>query len=232
MPNAGTLSKEDAEALLLLLETPSDFTIKVKLDTQEVVVVNKHAAAPAEPFLVMTVRIAQAMIADSDGMAPAIDHAKKQFQHALDLWQTCSDEEEDVMPLPKGKELSIQDMNTLKTRKLSVATKLYQPVLGSSPNSRYFVVGVNQKFKVAARIKDHAVSIRVEGPGLQSAETRSYMESLGFENLQSGSYGSVHVNCQGVGQPAKMIGSVLLALSNEWKTGLPDIEKLESAHGA
>lgn len=86
--------------------------------------------------------------------------------------------------------------------KLAKATALHQPVRGSSADSRYFVVAMDDNVKVAARLKASgesgpmAVSIRVEGAGLDDVDAN--LKALGFK--RSGEYASIHVNSDGGGK--------------------------------
>ena len=47
---------------------------------------------------------------------------------------------------------------------LRTASQMYQPVKGSSPGSRYFVVAANQDLRIAAKWESGALAICIEGP--------------------------------------------------------------------
>jgi hypothetical protein len=75
------------------------------------------------------------------------------------------------------------------TTPLATAKGLYRPVKGSTPNSRYFLVADMGGLKMAARIKDNKLSLRVEGTDFE--KNKKLLGSLGLD--VSGTYASTHV---------------------------------------
>jgi hypothetical protein len=71
---------------------------------------------------------------------------------------------------------------------LADAEGLYRPVRGSSPGTIYHLIGVWPTMKMAARLKDSSVSLRVEGKP-NPAQSKALKE-LGFD--QKGDYWSSH----------------------------------------
>lgn len=119
----------------------------------------------------------------------------------------------------------IEKMTEAEPVKLATATKLYQPVRGSGASSRYFVIGIStdQQFIVGCRIGTNGkVSIRVEGPGLESEDARLHLKAVGFSNVDE-AYGSFHVGADTAILQAKAIGATLLGITTGWATPLPDV---------
>jgi len=79
----------------------------------------------------------------------------------------------------------ITKMFTAPTVTMIKATKLYQPVSGTSSGSRYFIIALSPAIKVAARWKKgHAsegLALRVEGPGLSDPHTVTVLEQIGLD---------------------------------------------------
>lgn len=118
-------------------------------------------------------------------------------------------------------------LKTAKTVKLSEATHMYQPVQGTSKNSRYFVVGISSEIKVAARLKGNAVSIRLEGPALSKASFKTALEVAGINGGTNGVYASMHIDTPDTVTATKAVGSVLSALPVEWQTPMPSVGHLQ-----
>ena len=110
--------------------------------------------------------------------------------------------------------------------KLNAATKLYQPVKGSSQGSIYFCVGItlDNSLKIGARIKsDFSVSVRVEGDVLNH---KSAIEGAGI-TVQNEHYGSVHLSSGGSPIMAgRIIGSLLAGIGLDYRTQVPKVSYL------
>jgi hypothetical protein len=85
------------------------------------------------------------------------------------------------------------------------ADALYQPVLGTSSGSVYYVVALLKDLNMACRIKNSTVSFRVEGSGLQKMKVG--LADLGFKVKDD--YGSVHFSISDMNLAAKTFGAVL-----------------------
>jgi len=124
-------------------------------------------------------------------------------------WPECTDTE-----IKTGQQVLLRD-----------ATRMYQPVKGTSPGTRYYMIGASKELRVAARWhsgKQH-LSIRVEGPDLPK-----WKAVLAQSNFKvNADYASMHVH----GDPVlmrKTMGSVLLALGT-METPIPDPERIVEA---
>jgi len=122
------------------------------------------------------------------------------------------------------------DPKALKTAtpiKLRDATRMYEPVKGSSPNSRYFLVAANQDLRIAARYKGTSLSVRIEGPGWEKHSTS--IQACGFDNVQlAQGYASLHLH---VGDPViagKALGAILLGLGIPLETPLPELKVIRN----
>jgi hypothetical protein len=114
------------------------------------------------------------------------------------------------------------EMMNAEPVKLRDATQMYQPVRGSSPNSRYFLVGANEHLRIAARFKGGSLSVRIEGPEWE--QHKEQISSCGFDNisLQKG-YASLHLAVANPTVAAKALGAVLLGLGVTLTTPLPEL---------
>jgi hypothetical protein len=118
-------------------------------------------------------------------------------------------------------------LKTAATVKLSEATQMYQPVKGTSSHSRYFVVGISEGIKVAARLKGKSLSIRIEGSDLNNTSFVNAMNAVGISSGSKGVYASMHVDAPDPITATKAVGSVLSALPVQWKTPMPSVGHLQ-----
>jgi hypothetical protein len=107
--------------------------------------------------------------------------------------------------------------------KLEDATALYQPVFGTDPTSKYFVVGIADGLKIAARVQNSNVSIKVVGPRIKDLTKK--LTDLGFSGKEAGHW-SAHITCSHT-TPEKLIGAVLLGLGVPFETGIPQVSVIE-----
>jgi len=105
------------------------------------------------------------------------------------------------------------------------ATLLYQPVKGSSANSRYFCIGRTQQVNVGARYKGTHLSLRAEGN--LTTIIRSRLSLLGFEE-KPGDYMSVHVLVDNDLIAGKVIGAVLVGLGMRLLTPIPIVTDIKN----
>jgi hypothetical protein len=107
------------------------------------------------------------------------------------------------------------------------ADKLYQPVYGTSSNSRYYLVAGNEEIKVAARYCDGSLSVRIEGPQLNKHLHR--VKEVGFDQKPGDQkpYASIHLSVTNDVVAAKALGALLLGLGVELRTKMPDIKVLK-----
>src|SRR4051812_25966190 len=110
---------------------------------------------------------------------------------------------------------------------LGVATALYQPVRGTSPESVYVVVGLSSDAKVAAKIKNNSISIRVEGPnGVLSNKVITAFAAQGLQ-AKKDKYLSGHFTCENV-STERVLGAVLIASGIKFTTPIPDVSIVKS----
>lgn len=89
---------------------------------------------------------------------------------------------------------------------LANATKLYEPVSGSSINSTYYVVALGDGINIAVRYQSDRLSVRVEG-----AKIETYADSLVACGLsyKKGVYASAHYQALDHIIAVKTIGAIL-----------------------
>lgn len=121
-------------------------------------------------------------------------------------------------------------MNSDPVIPLLQALSLYQPVRGTSSDSRYFVVGIGEKVKIACRLMANTASIRVEGPGLSDSAIQARLESSGFG--MGANHASLHVKVTDPFQFAKVVGSILGLLGDLIGSPVPNLMLVASASGA
>lgn len=115
----------------------------------------------------------------------------------------------------------ISKLHTAPTKSLTSATHMYQPVTGTSANSRYYLVAANKELQVAARWRpgDVALSVRVEGLGF--LKHQDAIQKAGLDN--KGTYASVHVGCADPVLARKTLGSILFGIGEPMETPMPDL---------
>jgi hypothetical protein len=101
------------------------------------------------------------------------------------------------------------------------ATALYQRVKGSSPDSIYYVVGLCATLKAAVRLKNNAISFRVEGAIDSHAES---LVAAGFK--LHGKYASMHLQTEDKALAKKSVGALLASMSVPFTTPMPQLDQL------
>lgn len=119
-------------------------------------------------------------------------------------------------------ECTDEEIKSAPAVQLRYAKRLYQPVKGTSANSRYFMIAAKPGLRVAARWskKSGQLSVRVEGDDLNAHKT--HLKDIGMDI--KGDYASLHINVNPI-LAKKTVGSLLLALG-DLETGIPNIEKV------
>lgn len=107
------------------------------------------------------------------------------------------------------------------------ATKLYQPVRGTSVDARYYVIGISKEgIKVAIKNPSSSISVRVEYEHDIPATVVSALGHFGISlkgNYMSGHFSMSHST------PTRFVGALLMDMGLEWITPLPNVKLLESA---
>jgi len=108
--------------------------------------------------------------------------------------------------------------------KLIDATKMYQPVEGTSSGSTYHCIAIAGLLKFAARRKGQDLSIRVEGPVEKFADE---LVAAGFNDtyLPKG-YTSVHFHGVDDMLAQRALGAVLMGTGLEFATPIPHLHEI------
>lgn len=123
------------------------------------------------------------------------------------------------LPFPEEK------MKTAPLTKLRDANQMYQPVLGTSAGSRYYLVAANKDLRVAARYMPHKLSIRIEGPGFSKYAPQ--IKNAGIEVHGGKEYASIHLDVGSDQTMAnKTLGAILLGLGVPLETPFPQLKKI------
>jgi ribosomal protein L7/L12 len=116
----------------------------------------------------------------------------------------------------------LKEMETAPTVKLRDANRMYQPVKGTSGNSRYFMVAASKDVRVAVRYSGSALSIRIEGPNWQ--KWKANISSAGFDTISAEKdYASVHLNVEDEMTANKSLGAVLMGIGAPFETMFPQL---------
>ena len=124
----------------------------------------------------------------------------------------------------------LSEIKTTKALPLVFATKLYQPVKGSSKGSRYFVAGISPELRVAARYQGGSLSVRVEGENWEAH--KSLVDDVGLDLANKGNYASAHMPINDPVLAAKTLGCILAGLSVkgvQFATPMPSFQVLAGA---
>lgn len=108
---------------------------------------------------------------------------------------------------------------------LSAATKLHQPVKGTSGGSVYHVIALGADAKVAARIKNTDVAIRVL-PANNKGAAACKVAGLDEKN---GGHWSIHLHPDNKLLVKKCVGAVLFAMGLKWVEMSGDLEAIVGA---
>lgn len=127
------------------------------------------------------------------------------------------------LPFPEDK------MKSAPLTKLRDANQMYQPVLGTSAGSRYYVVGGNNDLRIAARLVGSKLSVRVEGPGFGPQQTHLAQFGMSVSEGKTGAYASIHLNVgDDLTMASKTLGAILLGLGLPLDTPMPEIKKINN----
>ena len=149
--------------------------------------------------------------------------------------KTHPEEFVDCVDTPGEEETMMEHFNlaklkSAKTVPLMEAEKLYQPVRGTSSGSRYFVLAIGPKLRVAGRWMSggngHGLALRVEGPGLEIEETKALVSAVGLD-FKSPTHASVHLSSTSEIEILKAVGALLFGLDQEWTTTMPNPHTIE-----
>lgn len=126
--------------------------------------------------------------------------------------------------IPKGA-FDTSKLLTAPTVTMMKATKLYEPVRGTSSGSRYFMFAISPALRVAVRWKTtpsaEGLALRVEGSGLNNPYTVKMLETIGLDK-KSDTHMSAHLTVANEIEARKALGALLFALNEPWSTPTPD----------
>lgn len=109
---------------------------------------------------------------------------------------------------------------------LAHATELLQKVRGTDASSTYYAVALSDRMKVGARVKNTALSLRLEGP--MSEMDKKKAESVGFLQSSQGHL-SVHIDCKNV-PPHAVLGGMLFRLGVSFPHIVTNAEEMPVEH--
>lgn len=145
----------------------------------------------------------------------------------------CVNDEKQIMGVPNiaypAVQMNAQPVNAVVP--LRDAKALYQRVVGTSPGSVYVVVAMSDTINVAAKMDGPmALSVRVEGKGLDDAATVAKLQSqkLTLKIKETFKYMSQHYPCNDDAPPQKVLGAILLGSGIEFNTPLPKVAKVKA----
>lgn len=123
---------------------------------------------------------------------------------------------------PAWPAFDMKHLTTATLVPLAEATKMYQPVRGTSTGSRYYLVAANPNLRVAARwqASNGGLSIRIAGDGFGKHSTE--INDAGFDH--KGDYASLHLTCGTEVIARKALGAVIAGLGMAMDTPLPDLK--------
>lgn len=124
-------------------------------------------------------------------------------------------------------EVSLDQQKNGLQIKLEHATKMYEAVQGTDSTSRYYVIALSDKYKVAARYKEGKLSVRVEGN--IKAPTVSSLKQCGFKVADGMTHASIHLSVANDMECMRALGALLLSLGVEYTTKLPKLGRVKVA---
>lgn len=185
----------------------------------------------ADPVIMDAVDVTDIVDLKDVALATAIDEMGAIPGSAAPPWHpNCDNVKEKTMKpktlatVPKGT-FDVSKLMTAPTTTMLKATKLYQPVRGTSSGSRYFIIAISKAIRVAARWKQasnsEGLALRVEGSGLSNPYTVKMLEQIGLDK-KSEIHMSAHLTVTSDIEARKAIGALLFAINEPWTTPRPD----------
>ena len=148
--------------------------------------------------------------------------AQKTDEEMMALYAKTHPKEENGMD---AKIFDLTQLKTATTVPLMKATHLYQPVKGTSSGSRYFALAIGAQIRIAGRWQKshngHGLALRVEGPGLDDEGVKAIIVGCGLD-FKSSKHASVHLSSESEIDIRKAVGALLLGLSVDWETPIPN----------
>jgi len=128
-------------------------------------------------------------------------------------------------PAPAANSISdteIKKMMSSSKLPLTEAEHMYQPISGTNSESKYFLIARSHDLKVAARVKNGKLSIRIEG------DVQNYKDELATLGISmaSDAHASMHLEVGNQDMARRTIGSVLFGLNMNWETPAPKVDFL------
>jgi hypothetical protein len=123
-----------------------------------------------------------------------------------------------------GNEWPLFDLATLPTAPLvalETASRMYQPVKGTSEGKRYYVVACNKDLRIAAAFKQSELSVRIEGPAYDAKVDQ--LKTVFPNATQGKGYASLHLEVGNDLIASKAMGALLMALGVAWETPMPSL---------
>lgn len=122
------------------------------------------------------------------------------------------------------------DTGKLKTAplmKLRDATRMYQPVYGTSAGSRYYLVAGNEELRIAARYQGQKLSVRIEGP-----DWKKHIPSIAKAGISkpdgNEDYTSLHLTVPNDIVARKALGAIILGLGVPMDTPMPNLSLIKN----
>lgn len=121
---------------------------------------------------------------------------------------------------------NLEELQSAGLIPLSNATRLYQPVKGSTPGKRYYCVALSDVFRVGAAWSGKELSLRFETPYSWEMYCTKLAEVFADVNPHKG-YHSMHMDMADETMAAKVVGAVLASLDIPWATPLPNLKVIK-----
>ncbi len=211
---SGLKFSQNAEVLADLPIKASDLSAMIK---------NKTAPTPEQKDLAVKA-YGSALVKAKDGVGPIKKEGPAKAPPPKAPAPEKTAEMKFELPVIAGVEFfDVSKMQTADRVPLSVAEKMYAPVKGSDDSSRYFVVGISSKVKVAARYRNNKLSVRVET--VEGFPFGNIASALGEAGLKiSNAHASQHFEGLSFTQASRTLGAMLMALDVPMQTPLPDLK--------
>jgi hypothetical protein len=116
--------------------------------------------------------------------------------------------------------------------KLYEATKMYQPVFGTSPGKRYYTIAMSPGLKAAARYAHGELSVRLEGADVKTMMGHLNENGFSVKKMKSSTpelayYASIHLEVSNSVIAKRALGAVLYGVGSNFTTPMPDLSVIE-----
>lgn len=121
---------------------------------------------------------------------------------------------------------TVEEMVSADLTPLRDASKMYQPVKGSTAGKRYYCIALSATLRAGVAYDGSELSVRIEGPNF--VDHFDAIKVMFITAIKAKGYGSLHFGVTDTAQAARALGAILMGVATAtnapWETPLPVLE--------